>query len=160
MAVAGVVLAACSTADPAALDALEDRVLRLEAELDRLDAGEVPDRIAEHDADLAALRAELATTTEELTSLDDVLDDVTADVQLLLDAVTVLEEELTAVTDELRAELTSLAQDQQDTAAGLRSGLNTLDGRVDAAGSQLEELRTLIVTVRDRLDRCQADGTC
>lgn len=135
-------------------------MLRLEAELDRSATDEEADRLAELDISLGELQAELTTTAGELAALGEGVADVTADVGLLLDAVTVLEEQLAAVGDELQAGLVALEAEQRDTAASLRSSLASVDGRVDRAESQLEELRTLIVTVRDRLDRCQADGTC
>lgn len=158
--IGALILAACSPADDAAVEALEERVIVLEVELDRLAVAEDDPRLNDLDAAVADLEGELASAAETLTTLSDDLEDLTADIGLLLDALTVLEEDLDRVADELRAEVASLADRQETSTAELRRAVSAVDSRVDQATGQIEELRTLIVTVRDRLDRCQADGSC
>lgn len=157
---AAVVAAACSTTDPAEVAALEERVAVLEVEVAQQSSSDTDDRLAELAGEVAGLEEELGRAISDRATLTEDLDAVTADVALLLDAFTVLEEELAALGDGLRAELADIAETQRQATADLDSRLAGVSGRVDRAASDLEELRTIIVTVRDRLDRCQADGSC
>ena len=160
LAVAAVGLGACAAGDPTELADLEERVAILEVEVAEATTTDTAERIAELESDITDLTQALAETSDARQTLADDLGDANADIGLLLDAVTVLEEELALVGDELRAQLDSLAGTQQQATADLDRRLAGVSGQVDRATSDLEELRTIIVTVRDRLDRCQADGSC
>lgn len=147
-----VLLAACAGAADEDLQAVEARLDRVESTL-----------AAGPDGD------ELAT---RLMTVEDRLDELTAgldpdelaerteatDTQLgeLVDTLTVMDEELSILSDQLddvEGELATALSDLRTVVDGVRSGL-------DEVRADNDELRALIVTVRDRLDRCQADGSC
>jgi chromosome segregation ATPase len=96
------------------------------------------------------------TSTLEPAALLERADATDAELVRLVDALSVLEEELAILGEELvevEAELSTATSDLRAVVDGVRSGL-------DEVRADNDELRALIVTVRDRLDRCQADGSC
>jgi chromosome segregation ATPase len=131
---------------------LEERVEQLERAAPTTEAAE------ELEARLTALENGLAqlTSTLEPAALIERADATDAELARLVDALAVLEEELAILGEELarvEAELSNATSDLRAVVDGVRSGL-------DEVRADNDELRALIVTVRDRLDRCQADGSC
>ncbi len=149
---AATLLLGCGGPTTEQVQALEERVDELETAALAGDATEeLEARLAEVEDGLdqltstlepAALVARTEATDEELARL--------------VDALTVLEEDLTVLDEELaevEAELSAATSDLRAVVDGVRGGL-------DEVRADNDELRALIVTVRDRLDRCQADGSC
>lgn len=149
---AAALLLGCSGPTTEEVQALEERVAELESAAASAGATEeLETRLAEVEdgldrltttLDPAALVARTEATDEELARL--------------VDALTVLEEDLTLLDEELaavEAELSTATSDLRAVVDGVRGGL-------DEVRADNDELRALIVTVRDRLDRCQADGSC
>ncbi|MFO7959634.1 MAG: hypothetical protein R6U94_01655 [Nitriliruptoraceae bacterium] len=147
-----VLLLGCGGPTSEQVQALEERVEELESAALTAEAtegleariGEVEDRLAQLTSTLdpAGLVERTEATDEELARL--------------VDALSVLEEDLTVLDEELaavEAELSTATSDLRAVVDGVRGGL-------DQVRADNDELRALIVTLRDRLDRCQADGSC
>ena len=128
---------------------LTDRVAQLEREV--ADATEQQQRIEELETELR----DIADRQAQLADLDRI-EDSEAQLVALFDALTVLEEDL-AVLDETLAER---GDELRTTTGDLRSGVDEVRGGLDEVRADNDQLRALIETVRDRLDRCQADGSC
>ena len=149
---AAAVLAGCATASEEDLQAVEARLDRMES---ALAAGPDADELA---ARLVAVEDRLDELTADLDP-DELAERTEAtDTQLgeLVDTLTVLDEELAILSeqlDDVETELATALTDLRSVVDGVRSGL-------DEVRADNDELRALIITVRDRLDRCQADGSC
>ncbi len=139
---------ACTTNEEA-IAGLTDRVAQLEGEV--TDATGQAERIEELETELRAV----ADRQAQLADLDRI-EDSEAQLVSLFDALTVLEEDL-AVLDGTLAEL---GDELRTTTGDLRSGVDEVRGGLDEVRADNDQLRALIETVRDRLDRCQADGSC
>jgi len=149
---AAALLLGCSGPTTEQVQALEERVVELESTARTAGATEeLETRLAEVEDGLDQL-----TTTLDPTALIARTEATDEELARLVDALSVLEEDLTILDEELaavEAELTAATSDLRAVVDGVRGGL-------DEVRADNDELRALIVTVRDRLDRCQADGSC
>jgi chromosome segregation ATPase len=152
LATAAALLLGCGGPTTEQVQTLEERVEELEAAALTAEATEeLEARLTEVEDGLDQLRSTLepATLIERADATD-------AELARLVDGLSVLEEELAILGEELaevEAELSTATSDLRAVVDGVRSGL-------DEVRADNDELRALIVTVRDRLDRCQADGSC
>ena len=152
LAVVATVLLGCSQVTSEQVQDLEQRVEELEAAAPT--AAEVEDLQSRLTAAEEAL--ERFTTSLDPDALVARTEATDAELVRLVDALSVLEEELAILGEELTAvesELSTATSDLRAVVDGVRTGL-------DEVRAENDELRALIVTVRDRLDRCQADGSC
>ncbi len=131
------------------MTALNQRVTELERELAR--GGDVQERIT----GLEERIEEVAAAHDTLADLDRI-EETEEELVRLVDALTVLEEDLDVLAEGSGA----LEEEVRETTGDLRSVLDEVRAGVDELRAENDELRTLIETVRDRLDRCQADGSC
>lgn len=142
----------CAAPSGEELAAVEDRVDRLESAVETsVDTEELQDRLARLED-----RVDAFTAAVDPAEVEDRADATEEQLAELAESVTVLDEELTTLAEELAGveqELTTATSDLRSIVDGVRSGL-------DEVRADNDELRALIVTVRDRLDRCQADGSC
>lgn len=145
-------LLGCSGPTAEQVQALEGRVDQLESTAPTAaESEELRDRLTEAEDALDRLR-----TTLDPAALVARTEATDVELARLVDALTVLEEELAIMAEELttvESELSTATSDLRAVVDGVRADL-------DAVRADNDELRALIVTVRDRLDRCQADGTC
>ena len=149
---AAVFLAGCAGAADEDLQAVERRLDRVESALAAgPDGDELTSRLATVEDRLDELAA--GFDPDELAERTEATDTQLAE---LVDTLTVMDEELAILSDQLEdveGELATSLSDLRSVVDGVRSGL-------DEVRADNDELRALIVTVRDRLDRCQADGSC
>ena len=146
------VLAGCASTTDEDLQAVESRLDRVESTLATgPDGDELASRLAAVEDRLDDLTAGL--DPDELAERTEATDTQLAE---LVDTVTVMDEELSILSeqlDDVEGELATALSDLRTVVDAVRSGL-------DEVRADNDELRALIVTVRDRLDRCQADGSC
>ncbi len=149
---ASVLLTGCATATDEDLQAVEARLDRVESALAAgPDGDELTSRLVTVEDRLDELTASL--DTDELAERTEATD---AQLAELVDTLTVMDEELSILSDQLddaEGELATALSDLRSVVDGVRGGL-------DEVRADNDELRALIITVRDRLDRCQADGSC
>lgn len=142
--VAAGVLGACAAQDGT------DEVAVLEAQLKRHAAAEqaLTERVEVLEEELATVRADrsLALTEERLTSRTDDLEAQLADVATQLGA---LEDRVGSDADARAA----LADEVETTTTDLRAALADVRETLDQLTGETEELRTLYLVLRDRLDR-------
>jgi chromosome segregation ATPase len=147
LAVATLLVAvACTPSEPDGLDDLRADVDELLAEREAAD-----ERFDELDVELEGLRDDLAAV-----DVADRLDEVATDLDTArqrLDAVEDDGSERDQAVDEVAEELAR-------TGADLRGLVDELRGELDAVHGELDELRGLYEVLRERLDRCQRDGSC
>lgn len=156
-------LAGCVGTDEVS-DAEREQLVALRAEVDAL---------KERDSDREDRLAELEAATERLERDDPFgrITDAEEELVRLVDALTVLEEELATVaaadaerveqateTDAELAQLREATTELREAIAVVEDQAASTRGRVDRVGGELEELQTLFTTLRDRLDRLQRDG--
>jgi methyl-accepting chemotaxis protein len=141
---ATVVLAACAP------DQGSDEVAALERQLERRAAAEqaLTERVEVLEEELASLGSDpsLARAEERLTGRADDLEAALADVAAQLGA---LEDRVASDADARVA----LADDVETTTADLRGALADVRETLDQLTGEAEELRTLYLVLRDRLDR-------
>ncbi len=151
VALAALVLGACTGDDADADDVaqLRSEVTALREErsntIDRIE------RLEELAAELDAATDELAEATatdDEDGSLDERLRETHDDLERLEGSLAELDQEVDGATGALRDELDSVQ-------SSLRDDLDTAQGSIEQLRGEIDELRTLYTTLRDRLDRLQ-----
>lgn len=151
-AAAAALLLGCSGATGEQVQSLEQRVEQLEsAAPTAAESEELQTRLTAVEDGLEEL-----TTTLDPEGLVARIEATDAELVRLVDALTVLEEELAILGEEL----TSVESELSTATSDLRAVVDSVRGGLDEVRAENDELRALIVTVRDRLDRCQADGSC
>lgn len=118
----------------------------------------------QQDGDATSARVEtLVAELDELRALTDPLADaeVTTRLGRVEEGLDDLDARLVGLVDEQAtdaAALADLAADSEAAAGDLRSRAAALEGAVTELRGQLDEVRTLTGTLRDRLDRLQRGG--
>jgi chromosome segregation ATPase len=140
--VATLVVAAVSCGPSPATDGAELAALREEIAALRADEQVVLGRIEALEAELEGLREPAADPERERFegALDD-LDLALADLRAAVAAET--------------AARTELGEDLDGRSRDLRASVTRMQGAVDDLAGQVDELRTLYTTLRDRIDRLQ-----
>jgi hypothetical protein len=151
LATSAALLLGCGGPTTEQVQTLEERVEELEAAARPTEATEeLEARLTELEDGLDQL-----TSTLEPAALIERADATDAELARLVDALSVLEEELAILGEELAGSSRAVDRHERPACRGRRGPQRPGRGAADN-----DELRALIVTVRDRLDRCQADGSC